>query len=948
MRPALVGGLLALFSMGSLALAEDLTPEQTEFFEKHIRPLLVNRCIECHASEDGEPGGGLALDVRDGWVTSGDSGPAIVPGKPDESVLIEAVRYETYEMPPDGKLPQAEIDLLVKWVAMGAPDPRTESRAVVRHSIDIEAAKQEWPYTQAQRHDPPAVQNPSWALDPIDLHILAKLEANGMQPAPDADKRAWLRRVSFDLTGLPPTLDEIEAFLADDSPSAYARVVDRLLESPQFGEHWGRHWLDVARYADSNGGDFNATYHDAYRYRDYVIDTFNQDRPFDEFVRQQIAGDLLPSESDAERETNLVATGFLMIGPKMLSERDKEKLELDIVDEQIDTVGRVFLGLTLGCARCHDHKFDPVPTRDYYALAGVFGSTQVIDGEFQRYVSNWVRAKLPEPPEATEARAAYQEQLKKLKGQLAAAEKEAKEIESNAGKVSVRSLGVVLDDDQAEQVGQWTHSTYFPKFVGKGYLHDDNKDKGKKKLIFKTTLPETSEYEVRVAYNGGSSRAKDVPIALQHGDQTHEVKLDQTQNPKHGEIFQTIGRWEFSKDHQTVVTISNEGTSGYVIVDAVQFIPVALLDEESETPAEPDQELLAQAKQKVEDLKGKIKEFEKDAPPAAPEAMAARDKKKIEDCQLRVRGEVHIRGERVPRGFLQVLQDEQPALPEGESGRRELGEWIARADNPLTARVTVNRIWQNMLGDGIVRSVDNFGAQGEEPSHRELLDTLAVDFVEAGWRFKPMIRRIALSRTYRMATVYNEDAFLRDPDNRLLWTAPRKRLHAESIRDALLQISGKLDLEPAGPVVSHMGRYAVENNGDQQGVETTAGLKRSLYLAMVRGGMPEFLLAFDLPDPEMVVGRRSETNVPGQTLMLLNSPFVRGCAEGLADRLLEQKDLDDGARVSQMYQLALARPAEPHEIARALDYLRDSGENREGWARLAQALFASTEFRMID
>lgn len=956
MRFLHLGILLGLCALAVPSVeAEEPTPEKAEFFERHIRPLLTKRCLECHSTENGEIAGNLALDFRAGWESGGDSGPAIIPGKPDESLIIEAIRYESYEMPPEGKLPAEEIAMFEKWVSLGAPDPRNEARALPRAEIDFTAARQQWAYQSPEIHTVPDVQDKAWPLGPIDHFVLAKLEEAGLKPAAETDKRTWLRRVTFDLTGLPPTPEEIAAFLADESPEAFAKVVDRLLASPQFGEAWGRHWLDVARYSDSNGGDFNATYHEAYRYRDYVIESFNEDRPFDEFLRQQIAGDLLPYESDEERTENLVATGFLMIGPKMLSERDKEKLRMDVVDEQIDTVGKAFMGLTLGCARCHDHKFDPVPTQDYYALAGIFRSTVVLEGEFQRYVSKWPGQPLPEPAEVTARREAHTAKLSELKSQLAAAEKDLKLVESGVSKAIARQLGIVVDDTEAEKTGDWAASTYSKPFIGAGYIHDNKTSKGEKSLRYAAKMPEAGTYEIRFSFTASNGRDKAVPVVVHHGGQTTNLKVDQTKTPEHQGLFHTLGRFDYAEGEEAAVVISNAGTTDYVIADAVQFVSLDELDDKTDEPSAAKVELIDAAKKKVETLKAELAAHEKTAPPPRPQAFAVREADDIGDCHLCIRGEVHKRGDLVERGFLRVVDVAAPeVLPTDQSGRVQLANWMTHPRHPLTSRVIVNRIWQHMLGEGIVRTVDNFGKQGEEPSHPELLDTLAVQFVEQGWHIKPLVRQIALSRVYRLASAYDETSFLADPDNRLLWRAARKRLPAESIRDSLLAISGELDLTPSQAAMQGQGNYVDKSVGDPEAAKLQGdAAKRGVYLPLVRGEMPELLLVFDVADPELVVGRRSETNVPSQTLLLLNSPFVEARSKEIAKTLLADESLDTDARLNRLYELALARLPNDGERTRAQRYLDDTMENTKGepqaaWTQLVQALVASTEFRMLD
>ncbi len=782
--------------------------------------------------------------------------------------------------------------------------------------------------------------------------------------------------MTFDLTGLPPTTQEIDAFLADQSPDAEARVVDRLLESPRFGEHWGRHWLDVARYADSNGSDFNATFFNAWRYRNYVIDAFNRDKPFDRFVREQLAGDLLPYDNDQQRAEQLIATSFLMIGAKMLSERDKEKLTMDVVDEQIDTTGLAFLGLTLGCARCHDHKFDPVPATDYYALAGIFASTVTLEGESQQYVSAWTEYDLPVSPEHAAALAEYEGKKKELTAQVSAAKKRLQAAEkASTGDQPWNKQGVLVDDAEAQRVGNWKASTYSPTFVGVGYVHDDNAGKGQKSITFTPDLPRAGEYDVRLSYTAAKGRASNVPVTVRHAGGERRLSLNQEKKPKIHGLFHSLGSFSFEAGDAGSVTISNAGAEGHVIADAVWFVPVdappADADEktaktatEKKTPEKKTPDPLAtaiqQATRQLKDLEGQLKQLEADAPPPRPKAMAVRDAQDVGDCPLRIRGETHKQGPMVKRGFLTVATTDNDGgglQNPRQSGRAELAEWVAGADNPLTARVITNRVWQHLLGEGLVRSVDNFGHLGEAPTHPQLLDTLAVDLVESGWSIKSLVRRIALSRTYRMSCRHDERAFAVDPENRLLWSAHRKRLPAEAIRDAMLAISGRLNLSPGESPVEGLGRLAIDNTANQQGgVDSSGVARRSVYLPIVRNNLPEFLVTFDFADPDLVTGRRPVTNVPAQALLMLNSPFVRQNAAATAERLLAKKEISAAERIDRAYSLVLGRPASAAERRQASQFLggaeakedADAEQDADAWREFVQALFASTEFRLLD
>lgn len=958
-RPALFLLCLLPLALAGVAAAAEPPPKApdargVEFFESKVRPLLVEHCGECHIKAD-EPRGGLSLASRAGWQTGGDSGPAIAPGKPDESLLIQAVRYESYEMPPDGKLSDSDIAILEKWVVMGAPDPRDgEVPKTAPDKQSLAEAREFWAFQLPEPRHVPEVRDAAWPRDPLDHFILARLEAKQLRPAPPAAPNVWLRRVTYDLTGLPPTPEELAAFERDAAPDARARVVDRLLASPQFGVHWGRHWLDVARYADSNGGDFNATFFNAWRYRNYVIEAFNRDKPFDQFIREQIAGDLLPASSDAERADQLVATTFLMIGPKMLSERNKEKLTMDVVDEQIDTVGKAFLGLTLGCARCHDHKFDPISTEEYYALAGIFRSTVTLEGESQKYVSTWVGTPLPMSPELERRIEQAEARKTQLESELAAAEKKLKAAQGRLAKLRLGRGGVLVDDAAAKIVGKWKDSKYSPHFVGAGYLHDEKTGKGEKSITWTPDLPRAGKYEVRIAYAGAGGRDDAVPVTIRHAEGETKLKLDQSRAAPIGRLFKSLGVFRFEAGKRGGVTLSNAGTTGYVIADAVLFVPQDKTKAEaSAPPAELDQLAaeVAELEDDVKRLEAELKRFEKQAP-KIPKAMAAREAPHIGDCRVCIRGDVGSRGELVERGFLRVVSG-GPARVEqtDESGRRELADWIARGDNPLTARVIVNRVWQNMFGEGIVRTTNNFGHQGTPPSHPELLDTLAVDFVQGGWSVKSLVRRIALSQTYAMSTRYDAAARAVDPDNRLLWRARRKRLPAEALRDSMLQFSGRLDLSPGGSPVKGLGRLAINNTNQSASGKKTDSARRSVYLPIIRNELPTFLTVFDFADPEFVTGRRPVTNVPAQALFLLNDPFVKEQSRAIAERLLAAH-ANDSDRLEAAFRLILARrPTDDQRasIRRFLDQLGDKQDKRlAAWSQVVQSLLASTQFRLLN
>ncbi|MCI0642327.1 MAG: DUF1553 domain-containing protein [Gemmataceae bacterium] len=933
-----------------MSTAQEANPAGVLFFEQKIRPLFVKNCYECHSADAKRVRGSLRLDTKKGLLEGGDTGPALVPGKPKESLLLKVLRHEgDVKMPPKGKLSDDEIAAFERWVQMGAPDPRDGKTAVAKKYVNLDEGRKFWAFQPPKKTSPPKVKDAAWPRGPIDQFILSNLENKELKPAGDAKREVLLRRAAFALTGLPPTPDEIDAYVNDagSEDEAIAKVVDRLLASPHFGERWGRHWLDVARYADSSGGGRTLLFKDAWRYRDYVIQSLNDDKAFNQFILEQIAGDLLDPKTPAQRRAYLIATAFLLLGPTNYERQDKPLLEMDIIDEQIDTIGKGFLGMTIGCARCHDHKFDPIPTKDYYALTGIFKSTKFI---IHDNVSKWMTQPLPMPSQEEIALQKHEAVVAALKKRIALA----KEAERKAGKlvdVVAKALdpkelpGIVLDDSQAKKVGSWKHSTFSGNFIGTGYLYDDRGFKEEKTLTFVPDFAKTGFFEVRLAYVPHTNRATKVPIRVFHADGDETVYVNQQKPPPIDGRFVSLGRYRFEPGNQWFVMISSEKTNGHVVADAVQFLPddveakpaVAERTKKDKLPADADSQA----------LEAELKRLEKTGP-SRHTAMAVADAEKIDDFYVCVRGNVHNKGETAPRGFLQVAtRGPMPKLSAKESGRRELAHWIASADNPLTARVFVNRVWQHLFGAGIVRTVDNFGVAGELPSHPELLDYLAVRFVEDGWSVKKLIREIMLSRAYRMSAEPDANtpvlALKLDPENRWLWKMNRRRLDAESIRDAILTVSGKLDLAAGGPSI----KEGTATERDYQFTDT----RRSLYTPIFRNRLLELFEVFDFADPNVSTGKRNVSTVAPQALYFLNSPFVMEQARHAAQTALSMK-ADDAACIDRAYRVALGRLPAPKERQLALEFLQGSqggpGQRLAVWERFYQTLFACIDFRYVN
>jgi cytochrome c553 len=921
-----------LLLAGFLHGQEAADPQGLEFFEKRIRPVLTERCASCHSAEAAKLKGSLYLDSREGMLKGGDTGPALVPGNPAKSLMMKALRWtdDDLKMPPKKKLSDEQISDLQAWVQKGAPWPASTKTAAGKPrkqiGLTVEEGRKFWAYTKPEKVAPPVVKDGAWPAGDIDRFILARLEAQGFQPAPPASKEVLLRRLYYDLVGVPPSPEQVDEFVKDRAPDAYDKVVDRLLASRSYGERWGRHWLDVVRYAESltlRGFILK----EAWRYRDYVIESFNADVPYDRFIREQVAGDLLPAAGPEDRRRQLVASTFLTLGNTNLEEQDKKQLEMDVVDEQLDTIGRAFLAQTIGCARCHDHKFDPIPTKDYYALAGILKSTRTLE---HANVSKWLEVPLPQDA-AREAELQKQDQaVAALQARIKAErEKSGAVTKLQPGKpatvIAVSDLpGVAVDDPKAEKVGEWKHSVYSGTYIGDGYVHDDNARKGEKSLTYHPELT-AGLYEVRFAYSPGASRATNVPVTILSAEGEKVVLVNEQEHPAIDGRFVSLGRFRF-ENNQGYVMISNEGTKGHVTADAVVFLAADMLDK-------PAPDAAPGVTANLKELEAELKKLQ-DSGPKREMVMTVREEKTVGDIKIHVRGSVHSQGEKAPRGFLQVASVGTAVIPAHESGRREMADWLASRDNPLTARVIVNRVWHWLLGAGLVRTTDNFGTTGETPSHPELLDYLALRFDGS---VKNLVREIVRSSAYRMAAVDPVRAPEKDPENRLLRGANRRRLDAESIRDSLLAVAGALPQDAAsGPT------YPASVNADYG--YKHAGAQRSVYLPVFRNALPELFEVFNFADTSVSTGRRDTSTVAPQALFMLNNPFVLDQARKAAQKLLAEGLPDDAARVVRVYRCALGRLPSDAESAVALRFVKGGGN----WASIVHALFASVEFRYVN
>lgn len=834
--------LSLFFSAGIVFGSAPLTPEELAFFETKILPVLKEECYRCHSDESGKMRGGLRLDNRLLLHIGGDSGPAVVPGNVDQSLLYQSLIYADFEMPPKKHLSEDVISDFKKWIEMGAPDPR-ESRVAVANSTvtdeDIKKAKENfWSYQKPVFSRPDGDGDSEWSGKSIDRYITAGLDEIGLRPPADAEPFQVLRRICFDLIGLPPTPEQVQYFgkLWDESPDkAISYVVDVLLKKEQFGERWGRHWLDAARFAESTGFSVNMTYPHAWRYRDYVIDSFNEDKPYDQFVREQVAGDLLPVDTDKKWQENLIATGFLAVGTKNVNEASARQFNTDLVDEQINATTKVFLGHSVACARCHDHKFDAITQKDYYGLAGIFASTGTLWGNppsdmgrtnsaQQNHVSSLILLPVSDPNPYDKRYSA--EEIQAMHDQIAGKQQESRELRTSGGN----------------------------------------------------------------AQNAQRKR-----LAIQR---------------------------------------------------------------------------------EIAGLKDRLAVVDKNGNPRSY-CMGTQDLGKPVDAQLLVRGELDNAAGTVSRALPKVLTQGEVVIPENSSGRREVADWIADENNPLTARVMVNRIWTNLMGQGIVASPDDFGATGTAPTHPELLDYLALRFMESGWSVKEVIREIASSRIYRASSAFNEKAYEFDPDNTLLWRANPRMLDAESMRDAMLFMSGEIEPErPRGSETAKAGYQRMAESIFRMGskeemmsmvrqrrrdpeaevqkpvnvTEMNDAKYRSVYLPMVRDQIPRALKVFDFPDTSMITGKRDTSNTSTQALYMMNNPFVIQQSEAFADRISLMAD-DPKEQIGSAFVIAFGRlptPGEREATQAFVKEMRSQMENEELLSVLCQSLFASAEFRYID
>lgn len=914
--------LCLTIGIASSTSAQD-NPEGLEFFEKNIRPILVEHCYECHAGS--EANGGLRLDNRNHLLAGGDSGPSLQLDQPEKSLLLRAISYSNPElqMPPKQKLAESDIQKFKEWIARGAPDPRvetTEEKTKALQGMSIEEGKRLWSMQPVSSPAVPVVSNQAWIRTPIDAFILAKLESKNLVPAEAADKANLIRRATFDLTGLPPSYDEIQSFLSDDSPHAFSKVVERLLQSPDYGIRWGRHWLDVARYADSNGLDENLAFGTAWRYRDYVVDSFNRDKPFDRFLTEQIAGDLL---ADASHESK-TATGFLVLGAKVLAEPDRDKLFMDTIDEQLDTLGKTFLGLTFGCARCHDHKFDPIKQADYYALAAIFKSTKTFGDTNYGAIKHWNEHILG----TAEQLASFKE----IDAQIAEKQRLASSYRSEAMnriRAEARSKGVE-------------------------YL------KAASRCNLDTSLQEVAEFakplglHPRILYHCRRHLEfhRDDPLFQPWHQFVSSGDMAAIENYYRPLFEKSALEWEELKKKNPGATQLDEPileAARQAINDPSGFLAV---------PPKPGFAFDEATLQEYFRLSEEARLVESFAPDV-PSAMGVSEGTTYKSIPIHIRGSHRNLGGSIERKFPAVLCEisEQPIFPRNQSGRLELARWLSSSNHPLTARVYVNRVWGWHFGSALVRSTENFGVLGDTPSHPELLDWLARRFVEEGWSTKELHRLIMNSSVYQTQSIGppSNQIDIHDAENRLLSHFPIQRLNAEQLRDSLLAVAGRLDRSLGGKSVPLRNRQFVF---DHTSIDHTKyeSLRRAIYLPVIRNNLYTLFEQFDFPDPTMPTGHRNTTTVAPQALWMMNSELVLDSANAIAHSVINQS-ADKENRVKIAYQLVLGRDPLPKEVEMITLFLSQLTANRvdgnasigtidelKAWTLVCQNLLASNEF----
>ena len=947
--------------------AESISPKDRNFFETQIRPVLVKQCLECHSAKTNNT---VKLDA-----------PLAVA----EAAAIVAMLRAAEKKPHHKPLAEQVIRDFERWIKLGAPWPV---------AADPQTNDSLWAFQPISQPIVPRVKNSRWTRDPLDRFVLARLTQEKLKPADDATPTVLIRRMYVDLTGLPPTVEAVEAFrkeCADDRPKAVEKLVDQLLASPHFGERWGRHWLDLARFGESNGNDGlgrNASFPHAWRYRDYVIEAFNRDTPYDRFLTEQIAGDLLPAKSDTERDRNLVATGFLAIGSKPAKAMN-QNFDMDVVADQINVVSTAVMGLSVACARCHDHKHDPIPTRDYYALAGIFTSTETLWGKA-------ANEKLTAPATALHQLKTMTRKDARPDPTLAATAGVPKFAENYHTAIDALKPELHLNFQSAPKGFTVKQDVKFSTdnagAFGGGWLEGQlkkNVDAYTVSFWFRNDLENNARAVTAYLFSRGPKGANGAP-----GDQVG-IGGNYKNNPHAGKLFVFNGNGGVSIKGKTIVPpntwnhlvfvrdgkratlylngnaeselktempVTTRGARDIFIGGRNDYFSLTLEGNMAEfalfpralDPAEILQLHTASGRPKGSGKKLAPQKSPKPAPSNL--AMGVREGKKPADTKINKNGESNKLGEAVPRGFLSATKmADAVSIDSKQSGRRQLAQWLTHPSHPLTARVMVNRVWLHLFGRAIVDTPDDFGVYGARPTHPELLDHLAQRFIAEKWSVKKLIRAIVLSRTYQLGSQPTAAQVRADPDNRWLARHHRRRLDAESVRDSILAASGQLNRAPRhGSDVSQLDVLINWPPGESAVIHRPS-THRSIYLCLLRHAPPPELSAFDLPTGVKPMGQRHVTTAPTSALYLMNNEMVVKQSRRFAVQLLDKAGADPASRVRWAFRRALQRNpsrAETRRVIKLVNTLqtetRNPGNETSTWAAICQALLTTSEFRYID
>lgn len=970
-----------IFGLCSAAYSAEPTPEELQFFETKIRPVLVNSCYKCHSAKakaNGKLEAELLLDTREGTRLGGESGPAVVPGDLEKSLLIQAIRHTSFEMPPKSKLADNVIADFEKWVKSGAADPREGKVELEAAQIDIEAGRKHWAFQPLTVSPLPDVAQQTWCRNEIDRFILSSLEAQQIPPNPSADRRVLIRRSYFDVCGLPPEPADVELFVNDPDPQAYEKLTEQLLSSEHFGERWARHWLDLARFAESNGYAFDKDRPAAYHYRDFVIKAFNQDMPYDEFIRLQIAGDLLGGNDEMAQ----AATGLLASGPftSQQTQKERERSRYEQLDDLIATVGTTTLGLTLGCARCHDHKFDPIPSRDYYRLVSSFAEVGFQDFQFDRQPEKYRTEKTAfdaEHKPYIDARLNYEKETLPAKLSVWMESRPTEAVQPklsdwhHAGPFPAESFDKAYDQKFPPEKKIKLVETYLEgqvKWVSRREwkdetVHNTLTGENSANYLFRTITAATEgpleislgrDDGIRVWLNGksvlnqkvmgGAAPDQDkVKLTLKSGRNELLLKIINGAGPS-GFYFKALPTGP-PKNIADILKLEDDKRNDQQNAELLKWY--APYDEGWQMLNQPEQtHLELHPKQDLMPIFAASK--------GGTTYNFGADTRKV---YFLSRGNSNAKQGLATPGFLQVLTTTPEAEKEWlikqegdketpQAARIAFADWLVdheQGAGKLLARVIVNRLWQHYTGRGIVSSPSDFGTQGERPSHPELLDFLASRLIAEGWRLKPIHRLILNSSAYRQGNDVSSAGLERDPENQLFWRHEPRRIEAEIVRDTLLSVSGELDEKMYGP-----GSLKQEDR------------RRSVYLTMKRGSLIPFLQLFDAPDAMQGIGQRNATTVPPQALAMMNSLFVRSLAEKFAQRISTGTNLAEDNAIEKVvslgYQIALARAPSESELATMTQFIKQQAASYGATPQAShvavtdfcQLMFCLNEFLFID